>query len=77
MLELIDGQSARLDGDTLYVGDVIVAMGTLLDRDMVEAAMTEARAGLASSSRRLRPTRWSTSGANASCCSTASGFLTS
>jgi len=47
MLELMDGQSARLDGDTLYVGDVVVAKGTLLDHDMVAAAMTEARAGLA------------------------------
>ena len=47
MLELMDGQSARLDGATLYVGDVVVAKGTLLDHDMVEAAMTEARAGLA------------------------------
>ena len=47
MLELRDGQSARLDGDTLYVGDVVVAKGTLFDRDIVEAAMSEARAGLA------------------------------
>ena len=47
MLALTDGQSARLDGDTLYVGDAIVAKGTLLDHDLVQAAMTEARAGLA------------------------------
>ena len=47
MLELRDGQVARLDGDTLYVGDVIVAKGTLFDHDIVEAAMSEARAGLA------------------------------
>ena len=47
MLELMDGQSARLDGATLYVGDVVVAKGTLFDHDMIEAAMTEARAGLA------------------------------
>ena len=47
MLELKDGQSARLDGDTLYVGDVVVAKGTLFDHDIVNAAMTEARAGLA------------------------------
>ena len=47
MLELRDGQSARLDGDTLYIGDVIVAKGTLFDHDIVDAAMTEARAGLA------------------------------
>src|SRR5665811_1650844 len=28
MLALKDGQSARLDGDTLYLGDVVVAKGT-------------------------------------------------
>ena len=47
MLELKDGQVARLDVDTLYIGDVIVAKGTLFDQDIVAAAMTEARAGLA------------------------------
>jgi len=47
MLELKDGQSARLDGGTLYLGEVIVAKGTLFDRDMVGAAMADARAGLA------------------------------
>jgi uncharacterized membrane-anchored protein len=47
MLELKDGQKARLDGDTLYIGDLIVAKGTLLDREIVDAAMAEARAGLA------------------------------
>ena len=47
MLALKDGQSARLDGDTLYVGDVVVAKGILFDRDIVAAAMIEARAGLA------------------------------
>jgi uncharacterized membrane-anchored protein len=47
MLELKDGQSVRLDGGTLYVGDVVVAKGTVFDRDIVEAAMIEARAGLA------------------------------
>lgn len=47
MLELRDGQPARLQDDTLYVGDVIVAKGTLFDDDIVAAAMTEARAGLA------------------------------
>src|ERR1035437_2011094 len=30
MLALKDGQSARLDGDTLYVGDVVAAKGILL-----------------------------------------------
>jgi uncharacterized membrane-anchored protein len=47
MLALKDGQAARLDGDTLYVGDAVVAKGILFDRDQVAAAMIEARAGLA------------------------------
>ena len=47
MLALKDGQSARLDGDTLYVGDVVVAKGIVFDQDIVDAAMIEARAGLA------------------------------
>ena len=47
MLTLVDGQSARLDGDTLYAGEVVVAKGTILDHDLVAAAMIEARAGLA------------------------------
>src|SRR5674476_639563 len=42
MLAVKDGQSARLDGDTLYVGDVVVAKGILFDRDIVDAAMIEA-----------------------------------
>jgi uncharacterized membrane-anchored protein len=44
---LKDGQTARLDGDTLYIGEVVVAKGILFDRDIVAAAMIEARAGLA------------------------------
>jgi len=47
MLTLRDGQCARLDADTLYVDEVVVAKGTLLDSDLVAAAMIEARAGLA------------------------------
>ncbi len=47
MLALRDGQAARLDGDSLYVGGAVVAKGILLDRELVEAAMVEARAGLA------------------------------
>ena len=47
MLELKDGQAARLDEDTLYVGDVVVAKGTLFDDDIVAAALIDARAGLA------------------------------
>jgi len=47
MLALREGQWARLDGDTLYVDEVVVAKGILFDRDIVAAAMVEARAGLA------------------------------
>lgn len=47
MTALKDGQRARLDGDTLYVEGVVVAKGILFDRDIVAAAMIEARAGLA------------------------------
>jgi uncharacterized membrane-anchored protein len=47
MLELKEGQAARLDKDTLYVGDVVVAKGTLFDHDIVAGALIEARAGLA------------------------------
>ena len=47
MLAVKDGQRARLDDDTLYVGDVVVAKGILFDQDIVAAAMIEARAGLA------------------------------
>ena len=47
MLGLRDGQAARLDDDTLYVGEVVVAKGTLFDHDIIAAAMIEARAGLA------------------------------
>jgi uncharacterized membrane-anchored protein len=47
MLALKDGTAARLDGDTLYVGELVMAKGILLDRDIVAVAMVEARAGLA------------------------------
>jgi uncharacterized membrane-anchored protein len=47
MLALKDGDHARLDGDTLYVGDVVVAKGVLIDSELVAVAMVEARAGLA------------------------------
>ena len=45
--ELDDGDEVRLDGDTLYVGDKVVATGTLQDADSIEAGQVEARAGLA------------------------------
>ena len=47
MIALQDGQHARLDDETLYVGDAVVAKGILFDREIVAAAMIEARAGLA------------------------------
>lgn len=42
-----DGQLVRLDGETLYLGDQIVAKGTLQSDESVAAAMEDARAGLA------------------------------
>lgn len=47
MLAVKDGQRARLDGDTLYLGEVAIAKGILSDPEIVAAAMIEARAGLA------------------------------
>ena len=45
--ELQDGDVVRLDGDTLYAGDVVVAKGNPQDDESIGAAMAEARAGLA------------------------------
>jgi uncharacterized membrane-anchored protein len=42
-----DGKSVRLDGDTLYLGDTIVAKGTVQTAESVAADMTAARDGLA------------------------------
>jgi uncharacterized membrane-anchored protein len=42
-----EGDVVRLDGECVYVGDRLVAKGTLQNADTVQAAMTEARAGLA------------------------------
>lgn len=41
-----EGQTVRLDGDTLYLGDTVVATGTVQTRESVDAAMAEAKAGL-------------------------------
>ncbi|MFC4565331.1 putative cytokinetic ring protein SteA [Nocardiopsis mangrovi] len=41
-----DGELVRLEGNTLYRGDEIVAKGSPQDTESVEAAMVEARAGL-------------------------------
>lgn len=42
-----EGQLIRLDGDTLYAGDAIVAKGTVQTGESVTAAMVAAKAGLA------------------------------
>src|SRR6266571_14170 len=42
-----DGQQVRLDGDTLYAGDEVVAKGTVQGTESVAAAMEDAKAGLA------------------------------
>ena len=42
-----DGRTVRLDGDTLYVGEVVVAKGTVQTVDSVTSAMINAKADLA------------------------------
>jgi uncharacterized membrane-anchored protein len=42
-----EGDVVRLDGECVYVGDRLVAKGTLQNADTVQAAMADARAGLA------------------------------
>jgi uncharacterized membrane-anchored protein len=42
-----EGQSVRLDGDTLYLGDQVVAKGRRQDQESVTAAMTAAKANVA------------------------------
>lgn len=44
--DLKEGTWVRLDGDTLYVGDRVVAKGTPQNEETVTAAMLEAKAGL-------------------------------
>ncbi len=46
--DLQEGDAVRLDGDTLYAGEVPVASGVRQDADSVALSMLEARAGLAS-----------------------------
>jgi uncharacterized membrane-anchored protein len=41
-----EGATVRLDGDTLYAGDQVVAKGTPQTPDSVDAMMAEARAGI-------------------------------
>src|SRR5690242_14584836 len=47
MHTLQEGQQVRVDGDQVWVGDEVVAKGQAFDPEIVAAAMTEARAGLA------------------------------
>jgi uncharacterized membrane-anchored protein len=42
-----EGRTVRLDGDTLYLGDAVIAKGTVLTADSVATAMINAKAGLA------------------------------
>src|SRR5256714_1295914 len=44
LVKVADGAVVRLDEETLYLGDAVVAKGTPLTEDMVQTAMTEARA---------------------------------
>jgi uncharacterized membrane-anchored protein len=41
-----EGELIRVDGDTAYVGERVVAKGTPQDTESIDAAMAEARAGL-------------------------------
>ena len=41
-----EGMRVRLDGDTLYIGDNLVAHGTAQDADSIAAQMDEAKSGL-------------------------------
>ena len=44
LARITDGAVVRLDEETLYLGDTVVAKGTPLTEELVQAAMTEARA---------------------------------
>jgi uncharacterized membrane-anchored protein len=45
--KVTEGHQVRLDGDTLYAGELIAAKGTLQTAESVSAAMIKAKAGLA------------------------------
>jgi uncharacterized membrane-anchored protein len=47
MHDVHEGQQVRVDGGEILVDDAVVASGTAFDLEQVEAAMTDARAGLA------------------------------
>ncbi len=44
LVKVTDGVVVRLDHETLYLGDTVIAEGTPLTEELVQAAMTEARA---------------------------------
>ena len=43
LVKVADGAVVRLDEETLYLGETVVAKGTPLSQDLVQTAMTEAR----------------------------------
>ena len=45
--QVSDGQRVRLDGETLYLGEEVVAKGTVQDSESVATAMDDAKVGLA------------------------------
>jgi uncharacterized membrane-anchored protein len=47
MVKVTDGAVVRLDNETLYLGETVVAKGTPLSPESVQMAMTEARAMVA------------------------------
>lgn len=47
MHDLREGQLVRVEGGEVWVDDTVVARGQAFDEELVQAAMTEARAGLA------------------------------
>ena len=47
MVKVTDGAVVRLDQETLYLGDAVVAKGTPLTQELVDAAMFEARSMVA------------------------------
>jgi uncharacterized membrane-anchored protein len=47
LVDVSEGDIVRVDGECVYVGDRLVAKGTLQTADTVQAAMADARAGLA------------------------------
>src|ERR1700685_3885561 len=43
LVRVPDGTTVRLDGETLYIGETVVAKGTPLTEESVQAAMDEAK----------------------------------